>query len=127
MEHSASARAVGGALAGLTTAEARQRLEAAGVPCAEPRRYWAEDATADPLLRRHGVVLAEYQPEAGDIYEVAHTVRFGTATRQHNRPAPALGQHTAQVLHELGRSDAEIEALAAQGVILTGEVPAGVR
>ena len=33
------------------------------------------------------------------------------------RPAPALGQHTREVLREIGYSDARIAALAAEGVV----------
>jgi crotonobetainyl-CoA:carnitine CoA-transferase CaiB-like acyl-CoA transferase len=33
------------------------------------------------------------------------------------RAAPLLGQHTREVLHEQGYSDAEIDQMAAQGAI----------
>jgi crotonobetainyl-CoA:carnitine CoA-transferase CaiB-like acyl-CoA transferase len=36
------------------------------------------------------------------------------------RPAPRLGEHTAEVLAELGLSAAEIERLAAAGAIALG-------
>lgn len=39
--------------------------------------------------------------------------RFGT-------PAPMLGQHTAQILSELGYKDGEIDALAKEGIIYVG-------
>jgi crotonobetainyl-CoA:carnitine CoA-transferase CaiB-like acyl-CoA transferase len=35
-------------------------------------------------------------------------------------PPPLLGQHTAEVLAELGRSPEEIEALAGQGTVALG-------
>jgi crotonobetainyl-CoA:carnitine CoA-transferase CaiB-like acyl-CoA transferase len=35
-------------------------------------------------------------------------------------PPPLLGQHTAEVLGELGRSREEVEALAADGTVLLG-------
>jgi crotonobetainyl-CoA:carnitine CoA-transferase CaiB-like acyl-CoA transferase len=33
------------------------------------------------------------------------------------RPAPGLGQHTREVLREIGYSDGRIEALVADGVV----------
>jgi hypothetical protein len=36
------------------------------------------------------------------------------------RPAPGLGEHTREVLEELGLTSAEIEALAAAGTISLG-------
>jgi crotonobetainyl-CoA:carnitine CoA-transferase CaiB-like acyl-CoA transferase len=45
-----------------------------------------------------------------------------TGTR---RPSPALGQHTREVLAELGYEAGEIEALIAQRVVRAWEPPAG--
>lgn len=42
-----------------------------------------------------------------------HPVDFGPAER--DRPAPANGEHTREVLAEAGRAEAEIDALAASG------------
>jgi crotonobetainyl-CoA:carnitine CoA-transferase CaiB-like acyl-CoA transferase len=39
------------------------------------------------------------------------------------RPAPLLGQHTAEVLGELGLSREEIERLATAAVVDLGEAP----
>ena len=43
--------------------------------------------------------------------------RSGAPPAPRRRPPPLLGEHTAEVLGELGRSAEEIEALAARGVI----------
>jgi len=40
-----------------------------------------------------------------------------------DRPAPLLGQHTAEVLGELGLSREEIDRLAAASVIVLGAQP----
>ena len=57
-------------------------------------------------------------PTAGPLDLVASPI-WG-ATRTEATPPPLLGEHTAEVLGELGQSAEEIEALAAQGVIGTG-------
>jgi crotonobetainyl-CoA:carnitine CoA-transferase CaiB-like acyl-CoA transferase len=38
-------------------------------------------------------------------------------------PPPLLGEHTEEVLGELGRSREEVEALAARGVVRLGSAP----
>jgi benzylsuccinate CoA-transferase BbsE subunit/naphthyl-2-methylsuccinate CoA transferase subunit len=35
-------------------------------------------------------------------------------------PAPSLGQHTAEILHELGYSDGEIQSMAKEGIVHVG-------
>jgi crotonobetainyl-CoA:carnitine CoA-transferase CaiB-like acyl-CoA transferase len=60
---------------------------------------------------------------------VAHStvpVRFSAGPdRFHVHPAPLLGQHTRELLAEIGLSDAEIADLEASGVI--GRAPDGAR
>ncbi len=68
-------------------------------------------------MRSRGVIVAEDHAEAGEVYEVGHTVRFGSGNTLNLRPAPALGQHTLQILRELGRSDREIDELIESKVV----------
>jgi alpha-methylacyl-CoA racemase len=49
------------------------------------------------------------------VVQPAPAPRFGRTPASHPRPAPAVGEHTAQVLAEAGFSAAEIDALLAQG------------
>ncbi|MSQ61482.1 MAG: CoA transferase [Dehalococcoidia bacterium] len=118
METSATAKALASALAKLTTADALRRLAAEGVPCAQPRQFPGSAAVADPLLLDNGIIVREDHPAVGEILEVGHSARFGHATTFHQRPAPELGQHTAQILRELGRTPEQIEALIAEGAVL---------
>jgi len=48
---------------------------------------------------------------------INHPVNVRGAARQPIRPAPDLGEHTDQVLAELGISDDEIRKLRTDGVI----------
>ncbi len=117
LDASATARAVEGALAPLTTAAALRRLGAQGVPCTSPATFEPEEVIVEPALRARGVVVAEQHYDAGEIYEIGHTVRFGSANTLNLRPAPVTGQHSVEILRELGRGEAEIERLIASKVV----------
>lgn len=78
--------------------------------CVEPVNTFAE-ATRDPHLRHRGLMQAGAGPlgQIGPLFQFAAPAQAG--------PAPAMGQHTRPVLQQAGLSDAEIEKLAADGVI----------
>ena len=56
-------------------------------------------------------------PPAGTVPQVVSPMRFAEAPLGFDRAPPLLGQHTAEVLPELGLGQAEIEALAARGIV----------
>jgi crotonobetainyl-CoA:carnitine CoA-transferase CaiB-like acyl-CoA transferase len=88
-------------------------LDAAGVPGGKVRSI-PDALEAAAAAGRPATVTVEHLT-AGALDLVASPI-WG-ATRAQPTPPPLLGEHTAEVLGELGRSAEEIEALAAQGVI----------
>jgi crotonobetainyl-CoA:carnitine CoA-transferase CaiB-like acyl-CoA transferase len=114
---SAAAKLIEAALAPITKVSALRRLRAEDVPCAVPAPLTPAEVIVEPTLRSRSVIVAENHYTAGEIYEVGHTVRFGAANAPSLRPAPVLGQHSVDILRELGRSDCEIEALIANKVV----------
>jgi crotonobetainyl-CoA:carnitine CoA-transferase CaiB-like acyl-CoA transferase len=97
------------------------RLEAGGI--AAGPIYEFHEVFEDPQVRHLGLVAEVEQPGAGRVRMLAFPGRAsGTPPRIH-RPAPLLGQHTAEVLGELGLSREEIERLAAASVVVLGESP----
>src|SRR5207244_5711750 len=99
------------ALCDLPTIVATRRLRAEGVPCTVPSPFEPAAVISEPTLRSRGVIVAEQHHDAGDIFEVGHTIRFGNANTWNLRPAPVTGQHTLDILRELGKSEADIRAL----------------
>jgi crotonobetainyl-CoA:carnitine CoA-transferase CaiB-like acyl-CoA transferase len=64
--------------------------------------------------------LAEH-PRTGSYRQVPPPVRFSATPASVRRPAPMLGEHGREVLSEVGLSDAEIDRLAHDGALHTGE------
>ncbi|HSX78087.1 MAG TPA: CoA transferase [Candidatus Saccharimonadia bacterium] len=63
------------------------------------------------------IVKSDY-PVAGKVKLVGVPVKLSETPGSVREPAPLLGQHTDEVLHEyLGMNDAEILALRHEGVI----------
>ena len=91
------------------------RLEKAGVP-AGPINDYAE-ALADPHALARGMVVDLVHPGAGAIKALGIPVKLSETPGAVDRPAPLIGQHTAEILQELGYSIAEKESLLRKGVI----------
>ncbi len=87
----------------------RDRLEAAGVPCAPVQTL--DQVFTDPQVAAAGLVA-----EAGGVRLVASPLRVDGVRPPVRRPPPALGEHTAEVLTALGLSPADVATLRARGV-----------
>ncbi|CAH0035482.1 unnamed protein product, partial [Clonostachys rhizophaga] len=55
--------------------------------------------------------------ESGHLRLIGPAVKFGTTVASLREPPPSLGQHTAEILHELGIDAAGVEALKEKKVI----------
>jgi|BEDMetMinimDraft_2_1075160.scaffolds.fasta_scaffold00327_9 crotonobetainyl-CoA:carnitine CoA-transferase CaiB-like acyl-CoA transferase len=83
--------------------------------------YEVDQFVADPQVTARGTVLALPDAELGRIALPAVTPRLSATPGALRHPAPALGADTRALLTELGLGAAEIEALAARGLIRLGE------
>ena len=73
-------------------------------------------AFADPLVKEHGLVIELDHPELGRIRELATAIRIGGAKPKH-RIAPRLGEHTRDMLLEVGFDSTDVDRLRAEGSI----------
>ncbi|MBI2469588.1 MAG: CoA transferase, partial [Candidatus Rokubacteria bacterium] len=106
------------ALATAPTAEWVARFEPAQI--AAGPIYEFDEVFADPQVRQLGLVTELDQPGLGRVRMLDVPFRASPTPPAIRRPAPRLGEHTAEVLEELGVPRPEIERLAAAGVIALG-------
>jgi len=102
-----------------SVAEALQQLRAAGVPCAGAAAADSEVFLDDPHAAANGMVAVRQHPRIGKIRIAWQLVQSGNARLPAGLPTPLLGEHTSQVLREIGCSEEEIRSLYAAGVVKT--------
>jgi crotonobetainyl-CoA:carnitine CoA-transferase CaiB-like acyl-CoA transferase len=95
----------------------------------EPDLWWAPVNTLDDLLadeQFHAAGGLVGVPDgAGEATMLATPADFHGTPWKPRATAPELGQHTEDVLRELGRSPAEVARLAADGVVTVSATDAG--
>ncbi len=106
-------------LAGLSRTEAVEQLNAAGAPAGPV--HTAEDVFDCPQAQARGLLMPIDDPEVGE-YRFARTPPYLSAAPElPANPAPALGEHTRDVLENLlGCDGTEVDELVAAGVVQTG-------
>jgi crotonobetainyl-CoA:carnitine CoA-transferase CaiB-like acyl-CoA transferase len=97
-----------------TRAELAKALDDAGVPCAPINDI--PQVFDDPQLRHRGMLRELSHPLAGKVPQVVSPMRFADAPLRFDRAPPLLGQHSAEILAELGLDEQAVAALAARGV-----------
>ena len=107
------------AIAGWTSANSIESvlaaLEETGVPAG--RIYSAADIVADPHYQARGMILNAELPGGARVKMPGIVPKLSDTPGEVRWQGPALGQHTAGVLAELGIAAADIQRMKNEGVV----------
>jgi crotonobetainyl-CoA:carnitine CoA-transferase CaiB-like acyl-CoA transferase len=95
-----------------------ESLRSSGVPCeiAEETGH-VEQILSDPRALERGRVVEYDHPVYGRLRQTGHLIRFSSTPAVIDRPPPLCGQHTREVMRELGFNAEQIAELESKGVI----------
>jgi crotonobetainyl-CoA:carnitine CoA-transferase CaiB-like acyl-CoA transferase len=100
-----------------TSAEWLRLLKEADIPVAPLNSI--DDVIDDPHLRESGFFVMPEHPTEGRLRMMATPGAWSQTPPGALRPAPRLGEHSIEILHEAGYADAEIETMIASGITRT--------
>lgn len=104
------------AFRGKTTAEWLVELDAAGIPCGPINPI--DKVVADPQVLARQMIVETAHPVAGPVQMAGVPVKLSATPGSVDTPAPLLGQHTTEILHELlGLSAAEVADLKQRNIV----------
>jgi crotonobetainyl-CoA:carnitine CoA-transferase CaiB-like acyl-CoA transferase len=76
-----------------------------------------EEVLDDPQVKALGVLESIDHPRGGAMVQPRPAAQFSVTSTRHQRPSPEVGEHTVEILGELGLSLEEMRALARAGAI----------
>ena len=100
-----------------TTAEWLALLQKADIPCMVP--HTLDSVLDDPHLKDRGFFVFQDHPSEGRLRTMDEPTTWSETQPASGKFAPRLGQHTREVLAEIGYGEAEIDALVADKVAFT--------
>lgn len=100
-----------------TTADLVERLNAAGVPCGPINTIG--EAFEDPQVKFLEMTRIAHHHEAGDLSLVRSPINMSAVPKQDefHHAAPDTGEHSYEILREMGFDDARIEQFKASGAV----------
>jgi crotonobetainyl-CoA:carnitine CoA-transferase CaiB-like acyl-CoA transferase len=104
------------------TAHWVEKLDAAGVPGGPVYTY--EQTLSDPQVQHRRMVHDIDHPKIGAMKTLGLPIKSNGDLTLIRKPAPLHGQHTEEVLREIGYEDSQVRGLLADGVVRATGVPA---
>ena len=102
-------------LSGRSTEDVLADLASVGVPAERVRLDQRAAFFDSDENHRVGLIVSTEQAEWGALQQPAGLWNFGDLGLRHERPVPALGEHTLECLREIGLDDSSIESLLESG------------
>ena len=99
-----------------SSAEWLDTLERRGIP-AGPVRF-VEELFDDPQIKANGLVTEVEHKEEGAVKMIGPLAKFRGTPMEANTPSPALGQHSSEILKELGFSGEDIARWKEAGILV---------
>ena len=90
-------------------------LEEAEVPVGQVRDM--AEVFADPQVQALGMLASVEHPTIGELRQTGIPWQMAGAASSIERPPPLLGEHSAEVLSELGYDTDELARLREEGVV----------
>ena len=90
-------------------------LDTAEIPCGPINDY--AQVFADPQIAARGMVLETDHPVLGRLRTLGSPIKLSATPADASRRAPLLGEHTDEILMDLGLSADEVATLRANGAI----------
>jgi crotonobetainyl-CoA:carnitine CoA-transferase CaiB-like acyl-CoA transferase len=96
----------------------RRELMAAGVPAEVSVNTWdGETILFDDELVRLGLITEYQHPLLGRVRQFGNLITFSDTPGKQERATPMVGQHTREILGELGYADTAVDDYRARGVV----------
>ena len=105
-----------------TVADWKALLDAEGVPCSPVNSLDA--LIEEPQVKARNMIVEVEHPNGDKIRMAGLPIELSETPGSVRRHQPQLGEHSAQVLRELGMNEAAIQRLVDKGVVATTDKPA---
>jgi crotonobetainyl-CoA:carnitine CoA-transferase CaiB-like acyl-CoA transferase len=99
----------------MLTDDALSALEAADVPCA--RVVSRQEVFQDPQVLHNDIIISETHPTAGQIRTAKPPAKFSKTPTALTRHAPGKGEHTDEILRQVGFNSSEIDELRKHNIV----------